>query len=188
MSATPPVDPPAARAPTRRSSLVLVNTGEGKGKTTAAMGTVVRAVARGWRVCVIQFLKSGKWRAGEEEVGRRLGVEWWTLGDGFTWDSEDLDQSRAAAGAAWSAAREVLAKGRHDLVLLDEITYPVNWEWISGSEVAEAIRSRPPHVNVILTGRDAPPALLDVADTVTEMVNVRHAYDAGIGARRGIDF
>ena len=188
MSTSPPTDRPPRRRPDRHPSVVLVNTGDGKGKTTAAMGTMLRAVARGWRVCVIQFIKSGTWRVGEEEIARRLGVDWWTLGDGFTWDSEDLEQSRAAAEAAWSAARERLAAGHHDLVVLDEITYPINWEWISAREVVEALRNRPPHVNVIATGRDAPPALIEVADTVTEMVNVRHAYDAGIGARRGIDF
>jgi cob(I)alamin adenosyltransferase len=169
-------------------SVVVVNTGHGKGKTTAAMGTLIRAVARGWKVCVIQFIKSGKWRAGEEQVARQLGVDWWTLGDGFTWDSEDLDRSEAISRAAWEAAKDKISSGAHDVVVLDEITYPMNWGWISSDEVAAAIRARPRHVNVIATGRDAPPELVDVADTVTEMVNVRHAYDRGVRARRGIDY
>ena len=169
-------------------SVVVVNTGHGKGKTTAAMGTLIRAVARGWKVCVIQFIKSGKWRAGEEQVARQLGVDWWKLGDGFTWDSEDLDRSEAISRAAWEAAKDKISSGGHDVVVLDEITYPMNWGWIPSDEVAAAIRARPRHVNVIATGRDAPPELVDVADTVTEMVNVRHAYDRGVRARRGIDY
>jgi cob(I)alamin adenosyltransferase len=169
-------------------SVVVVNTGHGKGKTTAAMGTLIRAVARGWKVCVIQFIKSGKWRAGEEQVARQLGVDWWTLGDGFTWDSEDLDRSEAISRTAWEAAKDKISSGAHDVVVLDEIIYPMNWGWISSDEVAAAIRARPRHVNVIATGRDAPPELVDVADTVTEMVNVRHAYDRCVRARRGIDY
>jgi cob(I)alamin adenosyltransferase len=184
----PPTTPPARPARRRAPSLVLVNTGDGKGKSTAAFGVIMRAVARGWRVCVIQFLKSGRWRTGEEQVGRRLGVDWNPMGDGFTWDSEDLEASRATAVAAWEAARRALASGDYQLVVLDEITYPMNWGWIPGAEVAEAIRSRPETVNVVATGRDAPPELLEVADTVTEMVKVRHAYDSGVVARRGIDF
>jgi cob(I)alamin adenosyltransferase len=167
---------------------VLVNTGDGKGKSTAAFGVVMRAVARGWRVCVIQFIKSGKWKVGEEAVARKLGVEWLKGGDGFTWDSPDLDESRGRAAAAWQLAAEAIASGRYELVVLDEITYPLNWSWISVDEAVEAIRNRPPQVNVVATGRDAPAALVDVADTVTEMVKVKHAYDRGITARRGLDF
>jgi cob(I)alamin adenosyltransferase len=167
---------------------VLVNTGDGKGKSTAAFGVVLRAVARGWKVCVIQFLKSGRWRTGEEELGRRLGVDWNPLGDGFTWDAEDLEATRAKAVAAWAAARRVLASGDYQLVVLDELTYPINWGWIDGDDVAAAILGRPSAVSIVATGRDAPAALLDVADTITEMVKVRHAYDVGIRARRGIDY
>jgi cob(I)alamin adenosyltransferase len=186
-SDTPPTerpDPGSVRAP----SLVLVNTGDGKGKSTAAFGTMMRAVARGWTVCVIQFLKSGDWKVGEEKVGRDLGVDWWAIGDGFTWDSENLSESEAVAREAWRFSREVVLAGRHDLVILDEITYPMNWGWIDGAEVIETIRTRPEHVNVIVTGRDAPEPLIDVADTVTEMVKVKHAYDRGIMARRGLDY
>lgn len=184
----PPREPPRRGRAVRTTSLVVVNTGDGKGKTTAAMGTVLRAVARGWRVCVIQFIKSGRWRAGEEQVARRLGVEWWAMGDGFSWESEDLDRSAALARAAWEAAKEKMSSGDYELVVLDEVTYPMNWGWIPTGEVAEAIRSRPPHVNVIGTGRDAPEPLIELADTVTEMRKVRHAYDGGVRARRGIDF
>ncbi|MGH2662653.1 MAG: cob(I)yrinic acid a,c-diamide adenosyltransferase [Actinomycetota bacterium] len=169
-------------------SLVLVNTGHGKGKTTAAMGTVLRAVARGWKVCVIQFIKSGRWRAGEEKVARQLGVDWWAMGNGFSWDSDDLSASEALARSAWETAKEKIASGDYDLIVLDELTYPVNWGWITGEDVAESIRGRPPHVNIIVTGRDAPRGLVEVADTVTEMVKVRHAFDKGVRVRRGIDY
>lgn len=173
---------------TRQRSVVLVNTGDGKGKSTAAFGVVLRGVARGWRVSVVQFVKSDKWKVGEEKVCRQLGVEWAQTGDGFSWLSDDLERSRALAGAAWELARETIAAGEHRLVVLDELTYPINWGWIGVEEVVEALRSRPEDVNVIATGRDAPPELIEVADTVTEMRKVRHAYDRGVRAKRGIDF
>lgn len=176
--------------PPRRDvpSIVIVNTGDGKGKSTAAFGTLMRAVARGWSVGVIQFMKSGTWRVGEETVARRLGVEWWTIGDGFTWESDDLDRSAAIAREAWTAAEAALASGRFDLLVLDEITYPVNYGWIEGSPVWAAIAGRAERTNVICTGRHAPAGLVDVADTVTDMRKVKHAYETGVRARRGLDF
>ncbi len=172
----------------RPRSLVLVNTGDGKGKSTAAFGVVMRAVARGWRVCVIQFIKSGKWKVGEEQIARRLGVDWLKGGDGFTWESPDLDQSAGRARAAWQLAAATIAGGDYQLVVLDEITYPINYGWLDGEAVIGALRDRPAHVNVVATGRKAPPALIELADTVTEMVKVKHVYDRGVRARRGIDF
>jgi cob(I)alamin adenosyltransferase len=172
----------------RQRSVVLLNTGDGKGKSTAAFGVVLRGVARGWRVSVIQFVKSDKWKVGEEEVCRRLGVEWARTGDGFSWLSDDLERSAALARAAWELARETIAAGEHRLVVLDELTYPINWGWLDGAEVARVLRERPEQVNVVATGRDAPPELIEVADTVTEMKKVRHAYDRGVRAKRGIDF
>jgi len=188
---TDPSQPPTEAPPTgtrRQSSLVLVNTGDGKGKSTAAFGTAMRAVARGWKVGVVQFLKSGEWSVGEEKTGRLLGIDWWALGDGFTWDSEDMEESEAIAREAWRQARERMASGEYQLMVLDEITYPINWGWIEIDEVLTAIRDRPPTLNLILTGRDAPARLMDAADTVTEMRKVKHAFDRGITARRGIDY
>jgi len=182
-----PLEAPA-RATVRAPSVVIVNTGDGKGKSTAAFGTAMRAVARGWEVCVVQFVKSGRWKVGEEQSARRLGVEWWTVGDGFTWDSKDMDRTEAIAREAWRVAREKLASGRYGLVVLDEITYPMNWGWIPVAEVVEAIASRPPAVNVVATGRDAPEELVAGADTVTEMRSHKHAFDRGVRAIRGIDF
>ena len=185
--AAPPHTPPPPPAE-RPRSLVLLNTGDGKGKSTAAFGVVLRAVARDWRVCVIQFVKSEKWKVGEEAVARRLGVDWLKGGDGFTWESQDLETSAGRAAAAWELAAQTIAAGEHQLIVLDEITYPITYGWIDGDAVVEAIRGRPPHVNVVLTGRNAAPELVELADTVTEMVKVKHAYDRGIRARRGIDF
>ena len=174
--------------PPRQRSLVLVNTGDGKGKSTAAFGIVMRGVARGWRVCVIQFIKSDKWKVGEETIGRRLGVDWLKGGDGFTWESPDLDQSRGRAVAAWQLATAAITGDEYELVVLDEITYPVNYGWLPIDDVLEAIRNRPEHVNVVATGRTAPEPLVELADTVTEMRKVKHAFDRGIRARRGLDF
>lgn len=187
-SSRPPRERPPAPPPRRAPSLVIVNTGDGKGKSTAAFGVTMRAVALGWPVAVIQFLKSDKWEVGEEAVARRLGVEWARTGDGFSWLSDDLERSQALAAAAWDLAKDRLAAGRHRLIVLDEITYPMSWGWIPTAEVVAAIRERPERTNVIATGRHAPAPLIEVADSVTEMVKVKHAYDSGVPAMRGIDF
>lgn len=169
-------------------SLVLVATGHGKGKSTAAFGTVLRSRARDWPTAVVQFLKSGDWRTGEQAMLRQLGVEWFSAGDGFSWDSEDLDESRAKAVAAWEFARALIAAGGHRMILLDEISYPMSWGWIDPADVATALRDRPEHVSVFLTGREMAQAVIEVADTVTEMVAVKHPFEQGIRARRGIDY
>jgi cob(I)alamin adenosyltransferase len=183
-----PIDDPRPDDLRRAPSLVLVNTGSGKGKTSAAIGVVVRGVARGWPVAVVQFLKSGRWKTGEEKVAKQLGVDWYALGEGFTWESDDLTEDQAAAAGAWSTARELIGSGAHQLVVLDEITYPVNWGWIGVDELVAVILGRPPHVNVVCTGRNAPAELIDVADTVTEMQVVKHAYQQRIRAKKGIDY
>ena len=177
-----------ARATKKATSVVMVNTGDGKGKSTAAFGTVMRAVARGWNVCVIQFLKSDKWKVGEHSVAAGLGVEWWSIGDGFTWDSKNMERTEAIAREAWAVSKQKLGSPEYGLVVLDEITYPMNWGWIPTAEVIDAIRHRPPAMNVIATGRDAPAELVEIADTVTEMRKVKHAFEKGVKAIRGIDF
>jgi cob(I)alamin adenosyltransferase len=186
-STQPPTEGPE-RTTKHASSRVLVHTGDGKGKSSAAMGVMLRAVSAGWKVAVVQFLKSGKWRTGEEAAGRALGVEWWSLGDGFTWDSKDMDRTEAIARAAWLAAAGLIRVGKHRLVVLDEITYPMTWGWIDTAEVVETIRSRPADVSIVATGRDAPLELREIADTVTVMVSEKHAFDQGIAAMRGIEF
>ncbi len=184
----PPVEDPRPGGMRTAPSLVLVNTGDGKGKSTAAFGVMLRALAREWPVAVVQFLKSGDWQVGEEAMGRRLGVDWWSLGEGFTWDSTDLTRDEAVAREAWSHARGLIEEGEHRLVVLDELTYPLRWGWIDTAEVVAAIRERPPRVSIVITGRDAPDELVAVADTVTEMRNVKHAYERGIAAKKGIDW
>jgi len=169
-------------------SLLVVNTGDGKGKSTAAFGVMLRAVARDWPVAVVQFLKSGDWQVGEESVGRRLGVDWWAIGEGFTWDSNDLSRDEAVAQAAWAHAKAVIDAGAHRLVVLDELTYPVNWGWVPLADVVATLRDRPERVSVVVTGRDAPAEIVEIADTVTEMRKVKHPYDRGIIAKKGIDF
>ncbi len=167
---------------------MIVNTGDGKGKSTAAFGTALRAVTRGWKVCVVQFIKSERWKVGEKDAATRLGIEWWTIGDGFTWDSPDMERTEALAREAWRVAQDKIRSGAYGLVVLDEITYPINWGWIPVTDVVSLLGSRPAAVNVIATGRDAPAELIDLADTVTEMRNRKHAFDRGIRAMRGIDF
>ncbi len=183
-----PTDDPRPTDLRRAPSLVLVNTGPGKGKTSSAVGMVIRGVARGWPVAVVQFLKSGNWRTGEEKVCRELGVDWYSDGEGFTWDSDDLTVDQSVAAGAWLRARDLIARGDHQLVVLDEVTYPINWGWIDLDEALSTIADRPDHVNVVITGRNAPPEIVDIADTVSEIGDVKHAYRAGIRAKKGIDF
>jgi cob(I)alamin adenosyltransferase len=168
--------------------LVLVNTGHGKGKSSAAFGVMGRAWARGWRVGVVQFIKSGRWKTGERKLADHLGVEWHTMGDGFTWESTDLDATAAMGRHAWEAARDKLRSGDYDLLILDEITYVMTYGWVPVEDVVTALRGRAPRTNVIITGRDAPAEIVELADTVTEMRKVKHAYDQGVQARKGIEY
>ena len=172
----------------RVKSVVIVNTGDGKGKSSSAFGVMIRSVARGWKVAVVQAIKSGEWNVGEEKIGRQLGVDWWTIGEGFSWDSQDLTRDEAVAREAWAQAKALIQAGEHQLVILDELTYPMTWGWIETDDVVETIRTRPEHVNLVATGRNAPQALIDVADTVTEMRMVKHAYQQGITAKKGIEY
>ena len=169
-------------------SLVLVNTGNGKGKSSAAFGVMLRALAIDWPVAVTQFIKSSDWKVGEEKMGRQLGVDWHSFGDGFTWDSDNLDNDKAHAQAGWQAAKALIDAGDHRLVILDELTYLCTWGWIDQADVVNTINERPEHVNIIITGRDAPAELIEIADTVTEMTEIKHAYQQGIRAKRGIDY
>lgn len=187
---TPPVeDPrPAVSERERAESVMVLYTGDGKGKSSSAFGVMLRAVARDWNVAVIQFLKSDNWSTGEEKIGNQLGVHWWTLGEGFTWDSQNLSEDEAKAQQAWKQACEILQSDKYRLVILDEITYPLNWGWIDETEVIGALSGRNAKVNVILTGRDAPASLVEVADTVTDMQKVKHVYDTGVMAKAGLDY
>jgi cob(I)alamin adenosyltransferase len=168
--------------------LLVVYTGHGKGKTTAALGMVFRALGRGLRVTVVQFIK-GKWKTGERSFAERLPeLRFHVMGLGFTWESDDLARDKAAARAAWDTARQEISSGERDLVVLDELTYAFHYDFISLDEVLETIRARPPHVHVVITGRNAPERLVEAADLVSEMVAVKHPFTKGGKAQMGIDF
>ena len=171
-----------------RPSVVVVNTGDGKGKSSSAFGVMGRGWARGWRVAVVQFIKADSWNTGEKKLADHLGIEWHTLGDGFTWESTDLDETAAKGRHAWEVAKAQLAAGEHDLLILDEMTYAMTFGWIDVDDVVAAVRDRAPGTNVVITGRDAPEELIAIADTVTEMRKVKHAYDKGIKAIKGIEY
>ncbi|MFQ5856521.1 MAG: cob(I)yrinic acid a,c-diamide adenosyltransferase [Anaerolineae bacterium] len=179
----------AARLERIKKGLVVVNTGHGKGKTTAALGILLRAWGRGMHLCVIQFLKheAGGW--GEIRAAQKLGIEWHKMGDGFTWLSKDMDETIAKARHAWEVAQEKIVSGDYDLIILDEFTYPLKYGWLDTEEVVTWLRdNKPPMLHLVITGRDAPPELTDFADLVTEMRKVKHPFDQGIRAQPGIEF
>jgi cob(I)alamin adenosyltransferase len=178
------------RVPPReqRHGLLIVNTGDGKGKTTAALGLLLRAAGRGMRVGMFQFIKSAANPYGEHVAAARLGVEIVALGDGFTWLSDDIAADRALAEAGWARCRDALAGGEYDVLILDELTYAFKYGWLDTEAVIAAIRARPAGTHVIVTGRGAPDALVAAADLVTEMRLVKHPYrEQGIGAQPGIE-
>ena len=168
--------------------LLIVYTGNGKGKTTAALGLVFRALGRDLRVAVVQLIK-GKWKTGERKFAESIpGLTFLVMGHGFTWDSDDLSRDRAAAAAAWAEARSLIAAGQHPVVVLDELTYVLNYGFVPIAEVLEALRDRPPQVSAVVTGRNAPEALVAAADLVTEMQSRKHPFEQGRKAQIGIDF
>ncbi len=185
---SPPTDDPRPDGLRVARSLVVVFTGHGKGKSSAAFGTALRARARQWPVAVVQFLKSDNWVTGEQLMAEPLGMEFWSLGEGFTWNSDDLTRDEAVAQEAWRHGKALVQAGTHRLVVFDEITYPLNWGWIDASDVEATFRDRPERVSLVLTGRDAPQWMVDLADTVTEMQKVSHVYDRGVRAKKGIDY
>lgn len=167
---------------------MLVNTGHGKGKSSAAFGVMGRGWARGWNVAVVQFIKGGKWKTGERKLAEHLGIEWHTLGDGFTWESADMDETVALGRHAWEVARSKLSSGEHQLLVLDELTYAVRYGWVAVEDIVAALRDRAPKTNVVITGRDCPEEIVERADTVTEMHKVKHAYEQGVRAIKGIEY
>jgi len=172
-----------------RHGLVIVNTGEGKGKSTAAFGTLLRAWGRGFRICVLQFIKAETVRWGEIKAAEKLGIEWHASGDGFTWRSKDIDETIARARHGWELAQEKIASGEYDLIVLDEFTYPLKYGWLNLAEVLAWLQAhRPPSLHLIITGRYAPADLLEYADLVTEMNVIKHPYQQGIQGQPGIEF
>jgi cob(I)alamin adenosyltransferase len=177
-----------AEAQDPEKGLVLVHTGNGKGKSSSAFGVIVRAL--GWKqsVAVVQFIK-GTWITGERQFFDRLGgVTWHTMGEGFTWDTQDRARDIAAAEAAFAKASELMASGDYDLIVLDEINIALRYDYLDVSQVIKGLDGRNKRTGVILTGRDAKPELMGYADLVTEMTEIKHPYHAGIKAQRGVDF
>jgi cob(I)alamin adenosyltransferase len=179
----------------RNRPLVVVHTGDGKGKSTAAFGLALRGWNQGWSIAVFQFVKSAQWRLGEQTAFEQLPqgfgtVEWHKMGSGWSWarkQGEEEDHARAAA-EGWAEIKRRIASEQHDLLLLDEFTYPVNWGWIDVDDVVETLANRPGHQHVVITGRRADPKLVEVADLVTEMTKVKHPMDAGQKGQRGIEW
>lgn len=172
----------------RRTGLLVINTGDGKGKTTAAIGTAFRALGHGMRVAVIQFIK-GKWRTGERKLGERTeNLIWMTMGNGCTLRSADRSQDRQAARSAWEKSQEFLRHEELNLLILDEILYAIKLDFVSTAEVVTALKVRDPKLHVILTGRSAPAELIEIADLVTEMRTVKHPFEKNRRSEIGLDF
>lgn len=175
----------------KTKGLLMINTGDGKGKTTAAIGLIVRAAGRGLKCCMIQFMKSKHDRYGEHESLEKLGVEIHTMGDGFTWDTKDRSQDIKTSEETWSLCLEKLRSGSYDLFVFDELVYVLDYKLLDPGKVLDEIaevRLGQPHLHMVLTGRNAPAELIEAADLVTEMREIKHPFHAGIFAQQGIEF
>ena len=171
--------------------LLIVHTGNGKGKTTCALGLMMRAAGQGLSCCMIQFMKSRNDRYGEHVSAEKLGIEVHTMGDGFTWDTKNPEQDRQTARNTWNLCVEKLRSGDYDLLVFDELVYVLSYDMLPISEVLSEIsaaRERQTSVHIVVTGRDAPKELIEAADLVTEMTEIKHPFQAGIRAQRGIEF
>ncbi len=188
---TPPTERRYERPEGERRGLVILNTGDGKGKSTAAFGLALRAFGRqhvhGKQVRIFQFMKVPTARFGEHRMFEQIGLPIEGLGDGFSWKSKDLEHSAQLARDGWQKARVAILDGEHFLVVLDEITYPLIYGWLPLDDVLTTLKERPKDVHVCLTGRRCPPEIIEIADTVTEMTLVKHAFKAGVPAQRGIE-
>ena len=171
-----------------RRGLVLVITGDGKGKTTSALGLLLRARGHGMKVAMFQFVKSPHIRSGESVAAQSLGVEIIAGGAGFTWIGENAEKNRILAGQLWTAAREKIDSGTCDIIILDELTYAFKYGWLTLQEVLDVLKGRPPGLHVVITGRDAPQNLIEFADTAMEIQQIKHHLDRGVKAQPGIEF
>ncbi|MCW3005947.1 MAG: cobO [Solirubrobacterales bacterium] len=179
---------PKRRKP-RDKPLLIVITGHGKGKSTSAFGMLMRSWARGYRCGVFQFVKSGKWKVGEEKAAHQLGgIDWEKMGDGWTWISRDLEESADRAREGWAEVKRRIADERYEFLLLDEMTYAIKFGWIDEDDVVDTLVNRPGFQHVVVTGRDASPKLIEAANLVTEVVKVKHPMDEGIRAQQGIEW
>jgi cob(I)alamin adenosyltransferase len=173
----------------RRQGVVLVHTGEGKGKSSSAFGMVFRAAGWGMKVCVIQYIK-GQWQTGEQRAAERFdNIEWHAMGDGFTWDTKNPEQDIKTSREIWEFSQQKILSEEYDLVILDEINYCCGYGWISGHEIADFIQTKKPAwMHLVLTGRNAASEVIAAANTVTEMTRIKHAYETGIKAEQGVEF
>ncbi|MEI7555322.1 cob(I)yrinic acid a,c-diamide adenosyltransferase [Candidatus Chlorohelix sp.] len=171
-----------------RKGLVIVNTGNGKGKTTAAFGLLMRAWGQGLRVCMLQFIKAKTANWGEEKTARKVGIEMIPLGDGFTWLSDNIENDKNLAREGWEICKQKILSGEYDLIVIDEMTYPLKYGWLAWDEVKDVLDNRPKNLHVVITGRYAPPELIDYADLVSEIVEVKHPYNANVKAQKGVEF
>ena len=175
---------------TIEKGLLIVHTGKGKGKSTAAFGIVFRAIGNGMKAGVVQFVK-GKWQTGERAVLEKLGpdnVTMTAMGDGFTWETQDRQRDIAAAQAAWDRAKQMIMDDEHDVVLLDELNIVLRYDYLPIEEILDVVSKRPPMKHVIITGRNAKDPLMDAADLVTDMTQVKHPFRSGVKAQKGIEF
>ncbi|OYY90371.1 MAG: cob(I)yrinic acid a,c-diamide adenosyltransferase [Polaromonas sp. 28-63-22] len=188
---TPPVCKPYDKPEGERRGLLIVNTGDGKGKSTAAFGLALRAHGRSKAVKIFQFMKVPSARFGEHRMFEQIGMPIEGLGDGFSWKSQDLEHSAQLARDGWQRAKAAIMGGEYFMVVLDEFTYPLIYGWMEPlggvEEVVQTLFDRPTHVHVVITGRRCPPEIIELADTVTEMTKIKHAFNAGIPAQRGIE-
>jgi cob(I)alamin adenosyltransferase len=184
-----PAPEPAAHPPKRRHGLIIVNTGNGKGKTTAALGLAFRAMGSGMNVFMVQYIK-GKWKTGEKKMADRLfpQIEIRPMGDGFTWNTKNPEQDTATTRAIWEVSKEAIASGRYDVVILDEINVVMKLGYLDPKEVVEFLKARNPRQHVVLTGRGAPAEIIEAADVVSEIVPIKHPYKQGVEAQLGIEF
>jgi cob(I)alamin adenosyltransferase len=180
---------PPPHEPKRRRGLIIVNTGDGKGKTTAALGLAFRALGVGFKVFMVQYIK-GKWKTGEKKLADRLApdIEIRPMGDGFTWDTKDPAQDIATTRKIWEVSKEAIASGRYDVVILDEINVVMKLGYLDPAEVVAFLAARDPRQHVVLTGRGAPPEIIEAADLVSEIVPIKHPYRSGVKAQLGIEF
>ena len=182
-------EPQSVKGPRIKKGLVVINTGNGKGKTTAALGVLFRAWGREMRVEMIQFLKHTGARIGEKRAADKLGIPIKAMGDGFTWRSKDMDHTQELARQQWENCKQAILSDQHDVLILDEFTYPLHYGWVPVEEVIETLKRKPPMMHVIITGRYAPDELIEFADLVTEMREVKHPYrEQGIKAQPGLEF
>jgi cob(I)alamin adenosyltransferase len=173
----------------RERPLLLVNTGHGKGKSTASFGVMLRGWARGYKIGVYQFVKSGKWNVGEQAAAEKLGnIDWFKMGDGWTWTVKDIAESADLAREGWEEVKRRITGETYDMLLLDEFTYPMKFGWVDTDEVVEFLKNRPGFQHVIVTGRDAPEELMQIADTVSEVRKIKHPMDEGYKGQKGIEW